>query len=372
MGAFAGPRELLGVRRFVLARSGDASVHMLELFVGAYDSGDDGGLYPLTYSSDKDCWTVGEPDTGIRNVSYAAWNPRHDVYVFAHESSSGKLGCYRRKRNGWQRLHETESGGSAPCFVAIDPDGGSLVVANYESGEVALFPVSADTGCTTQGPVLHRNEGSGPHPDRQAGPHPHCARFAYGRVYSTDLGTDEILVHSAHEAGGSYTALKLPAGQGPRHIVFHPARPLAYLLTELGSTLFTLSVGNDGELAIVHELSTLPSGFQGESLGGHVELNAAGDRLYVTNRGHDSIVVFDTSADHPRMLQSTDTGGASPRHFCLLEEKKRIVIAHEKQGGVTVLALSDDGKLSPARDRIAIPKACFVGRIERPWRAAPT
>lgn len=337
---------------------------MLELLIGTYDSETGGGVYPLTYSPGDDRWAHGEPDADLRNVSYAAWNRRHDVYVFVHESTPGKLGSYRREKGAWRRLHEIASGGSAPCFVDIDPDGGSAVVTNYESGEVALFPITSD-GCITQAPVIHRNEGSGPHPRRQTGPHPHCARFAYGRIFSTDLGTDEILVHATHAAGGSYTALKLPAGQGPRHIVFHPTRPLAYLLTELGSRLFTLSIGTDGRLAQVNDISTLPEGFSGESLGGHIELNTAADRLYVTNRGHDSLAVFDVSSLQPRLMQHAPTGGSSPRHFRLLEGERRVVIAHEKKGGVTVLPLDGDGMVGDVVWSADVPKSVFIGAIGR-------
>lgn len=335
----------------------------MEFLVGAYDSNDGGGLYPLSYSPDDDHWRLGEPDPAIRNVSYVAWNRVHDVYVFVHEGSPGQVSCHRRSDAGWRKLHETPSGGAAPCFVAIDPDGGLAAITNYESGDVALFPISADTGCLADRPVLHHNEGSGPHPRRQTSPHPHCVAFAYGRIYSTDLGADEILVHSPHAAGGSYTALRLPAGQGPRHILFHPVRPLAYLLTELGSMLFTLSVGNDGALAIVNQLSTLPPEFRGDSLGGHIDINAAGDRLYATNRGHDSIAVFDISSTEPQMIQIADTGGASPRHFRLVEDAKRIVIAHEKEGGVTALTFEDDGKVGAVTDQLDVPKAAYIGRI---------
>lgn len=336
---------------------------MIHLFVGAYDGEGSGGIYPLSYHPGQDRWILGKPDDRFRNVSYAKRDPRHDTYIFVHESERGQVGSYRWTDDSWEQLQMMDSKGAAPCFVAMDPAGSLAAITNYASGEVVVFPIDAD-GRLGETPVIHRNEGSGRDPERQSGPHPHCVQFAYGRIYSADLGTDEILVHAQHEAGGSYTALNLPAGQGPRHLVFHPAKPIAFLLSEMGSTLYTLSVGNDGDLNIVHETSTLPAGYKEESLGGHIELNIAGDRLYVTNRGHESIAVFDVSKDEARMLRLTPTGGKSPRHFQLLEDLRQVVVAHEKEGGVSILQLGDDGSVGAIAHQFHVPKACYVGRLE--------
>ena len=66
------------------------------------------------------------------------------------------------------------SGGSAPCHLALHPDGTTLFVANYVSGTVAVFPLDAEGRVTGAEPAqVIQHTGSGPRTDRQEGPHAH-------------------------------------------------------------------------------------------------------------------------------------------------------------------------------------------------------
>jgi 6-phosphogluconolactonase len=333
----------------------------VEFLVGVYDAPKGGGVYPLTWRQEPESWFLGAPVKSLRNASYAMRSPRHRVWYVVDEEA-GRLGCFSCEQGEWRCLSLSATGGTKPCFVSVDPDGGVVAVANYGDGSVAIFSAAAGDGALHQAPVVHRNEGRGPHHQRQKGPHAHCVRFAYGRIYSTDLGTDEILVHSPHGAGGFYTALRLPPGEGPRHIVFHPNLPVAYVLTELGSSLFTLGVETDGRLSELRRCSTLPAGFTGHSLGGHLALGAHG-RLYASNRGDDSIAVFNLDDKGlPELAQIAPAGGKSPRFFLALEAERRFIVAHETTG-IAVLELLPDSRIGAAIATIPLPGAAFIGRI---------
>src|SRR5690606_22562252 len=117
--------------------------------------------------------------------------------------------------------------------------------------------------------------------------------------------------------------------------------------------------------------SSLPADFAGESLGGHLALNAAGDRVYVSNRGHDSIAVFalDASGGEVELLQHIASGGANPRHFVLLEDERLLIAAHEKDGRVEAFEMARDGRLSAFGPGVEIPGACFV--MTDPGRVSP-
>jgi 6-phosphogluconolactonase len=106
--------------------------------------------------------------------------------------------------------------------------------------------------------------------------------------------------------------------------------------------------------------STLPRDFRGESLGGHIALDAAGDRLYVTNRGHDSIATFAVEGDTIHPLQHVSSGGASPRHFLLLEAERMMLVANEEAGNVTGFRIRDDGTLERTALDLAVPGAVFL------------
>ncbi len=66
-----------------------------------------------------------------------------------------------------------------------------LAVANYADGMVALHTLD-DEGLFTGPPLLFPNDGGGPDPERQRGPHAHQATFEAGVLYVTDLGADQI------------------------------------------------------------------------------------------------------------------------------------------------------------------------------------
>src|SRR5690606_17414193 len=118
-------------------------------------------------------------------------------------------------------------------------------------------------------------------------------------IYFTDLGADAIMrlpLTDAGRLGPPHAAYRAPPGSGPRHLLLHPGEPLAVLANELASTLTVLRIAGD-TLEEIARHSLVPPEFAGETLGGHLALARGGERIYATNRGHDSIAVFALSAD---------------------------------------------------------------------------
>ena len=121
----------------------------------------------------------------------------------------------------------------------------------------------------------------------------------------------------------------------------------------------------DGRLEEIQRLSTLPDGYAGESLGGHIAMNAAVTRLYVSNRGHDSLAVFAIADDGQiTLLQHASTHSRSPRHFHLAEAIGRIIVAHQNGNSVVVLALEDDGRIRERKAALPVPQAAFIGALD--------
>lgn len=319
------------------------------LFIGGYG----GGLVPLVRSGGT--WSVGDAVAGTGDASWGIYSRRHGLHYLVREQDQGQIGAWRHDGGQWTCLGEVDSGGGLPCFLSLNADESVLAVANYGTGSIAFLAL--DLHGIPAGLNLFQNNGSGPNADRQEGAHAHCVRFAPdGRVaYSTDLGTDQVFGHPVD--GAPFEAWKAPPGQGPRHILVTPG--LTYLLTEMGSTLFVLRREADGRLSELQRLSTLPPGFTGPSDGGHLELH--GDRLYVTNRGHDSVSVFAIGGDGTlQMIQNIPSGGCSPRHLLLLDDCA--LVAHQQSDSVTVLGLRDDGRLEPPHATLPAEKPAFIFR----------
>lgn len=340
------------------------------LFVGTYAKGGGAGLYPLLQGP-AEAWALGEASPCAPNASFGTYSRRFGLHYLVDEREEGLLRILRGDASGWQPLARLPTHGALPCYVALSPDEGWLIVANYGSGSVVLFRLDAETGLAGDPAVFHENAGHGPVADRQAGPHAHCALFSPdGKwLYQTDLGTDEVLAFAFDGdrglLGDRQLAFGAPAGTGPRHLVFHPTRPVALLVSELASTLTVFDI-EPGLLSQRQSVSTLPADFNGDSLGGHIAVNAAGDRVYVTNRGHDSIATFalDENA-RLTLLGHTPSGGASPRFFLLGEEGRRMLVANEQGDSVTIFDVAADGTLTQC-GAVAVPTPAFMFATAQP------
>lgn len=337
----------------------------MRLHLGTYARNGGAGLHSLSPTADAG-WSVGAAFPGAQNASFGAYSVRHGLYYFVDEQSEGALGIFRDTSAGWQQLARVPTLGAEPCYAALDAEQSCLAVANYGSGSVALFRLDEQTGAPLGSPAVWQNAGGGPNADRQEGPHAHCVCFSRDNrwLYVVDLGADEVLAFEIDSADGPLAprgiAYHAPAGSGPRHLVLHRSLPLALLVSELDSMLTVLEM-TDRRLLARQTLSTLPADFAGGSLGGHLSLNAAGDRVYVTNRGHDSIAVFAWNESGAlELLQHVPSGGASPRSFLLLETERQLLLANEEQSNITAFAVMPDGRLSRLEIDITVPGAVFL------------
>lgn len=337
----------------------------LRVAIGTYRGGGGAGIAALRRAADGR-WRLGESYADAPNASFSVYGARHGLHYIVDEAEAGRVGVHRHADRGWSQLASIEVEGAAPCHIALDPTETLLAVANYGSGSVSLLRLAPDTGLPTGAVQVSANHGSGPNPARQAAPHAHWVGFSPdGRwLYQTDLGTDEILAFAIDPAGSlqpPQRAYRAAPGSGPRHLLLHPRlEHRAYLIGELDNRLSVLD-RSDASFTLRDSVATLPEGWHGESILAHVAINRACDRLYVSNRGHDSIAVFALDdLGTPTLLEHAATGGASPRHFVLLEEAGCVVVAHEKAQTVTTLGIEQDGRLSPTGVSIAVPGAAYA------------
>ncbi len=301
----------------------------------------------------------------LRRVTHGVWNATSKRYYLLNEKDDGQIGLYDPK---WRPKGTASSHGAAPCYVSLNAAQTHLAVANYTSGNIAVYQIGADGGLGE--PVTRQNSGTGPNKERQEGPHAHWVQFSpdQAHIYSIDLGTDQILGYSFDEktgaVGDTFVAFQAPPGSGPRHVAFHPDQKTAFLVTEMGNLALVLKRGEDGKFTAVQTLSTLPADFTAHSQAAHIVLNKAADRLYVSNRGHNSIAVFAVAKDGTlSLLQIASTTGDWPRFFLLLEAQKRVVVAHQNGNDLVVFTLKDDGTLTPRDQRISVSQPVFIGAV---------
>ena len=105
-------------------------------------------------------------------------------------------------------------------------------------------------------------------------------------------------------------------GSGPRHIEFHPDKDIFYVFAELNSTV-TVVKEAEGHLERIQVLSTLPKQ-NIESSGAAIRLSHDAKHLYTSNRGHDSITMFEVLEDGTlQYKQNISSEGEHPRDFAI-------------------------------------------------------
>lgn len=320
----------------------------MDPWIGTYEKAGGAGLVPLD--------SPGDAMGAVRNASFAVASPATGVIYTVNEQDEGEVHAWRHQDGAWTSLGHTPSGGKAPCFLALSPDGTMLAVANYGDGRVGVIDLDRDQGHLLGLTHVMREQGNGPDPERQDGPHAHCVAFTPdgARLLHVDLGLDRIFAWPPDGSGGAECVFEAPPGSGPRHLAFLADGQRALLLTELSARLFLLEW--DGTRFIQRDAKpALPEPFEGENLGGHLAVMEDGSVL-VSNRGHDSVASFAVVDGRLRSMWWEKTGGSSPRHFAAGDGV--LVVAHEKDGIVATLPLP--GAPVTERRRRRVPGAAFV------------
>jgi len=282
------------------------------------------------------------------------------VTVFGINAASGKL----------DQLQQVSSAGAAPAHISIDSSGKYVLVANYDSGNVAVFPIVAD-GKLGQRSGFFQNTGSSVNKERQKSPHAHeiLAIDSDRFVLVPDLGSDELQVFHFDSANGSLTpakpkGFKVTPGSGPRHFAMAPSGKYVYLVNEMASTVMVLKFdAESGKLHHEQTISTLPVGTAVENTTAEIAVDAAGKFLYVSNRGDDSIAVFAIAEKDGKLtfVERVPTGGKEPRHFTFDPTGKWLLAENQESDTITLFAVdAATGKLTKTDEIISVASPVCV------------
>ena len=274
-----------------------------KFYVGTFTSEGAKGIYLCDFDFKTGEIALIRTFIGVDNPNFLKISPdKKYLYVVNRapkeiESTGGYISAYEIGKNGnLNFLNKQLSHGADPCHVDVSPDGKFVAVANYGGGTTALYPVTENGSLLAASSVII-NEGSSINKDRQTKPFAHSIKFSpfENKIFSADLGTDQLNIFELEgdklvQNGQKF--VKLQPGAGPRHFDFHPNGDFIYVISELNSTITTIKrVGDNWQE--VQAVSTLPADFKGTSYCADIHVSADGKYLYGSNRGHNSIAVFE-------------------------------------------------------------------------------
>ena len=285
--------------------------------------------------------------------------------------------------------------GTFPCFLSIDGNGKCLIVANhgsydsimkttrtlngdfevnrvYDDGSVALFPIN-DDGSIMPIADLDVHKGHGSHPFFQQSPHPHAVIFdnSRERAIVCDKGNDTITIYSVDRRKNSLAVrsiYKTKVGMGPRHAVLHPRKPFLFVINEAVSSLTSYHFnGETGGITEINTLPTIPADFTDTNYPADIRIHPNGKFLYGSNRGHDSIVIFqiDQNSGKLTFVGHVLLNAKTPREFNITSSGKHMLVGNQDSDSVSSFAIDpENGSLRLQAITKNIPKPVCIQFLE--------
>jgi 6-phosphogluconolactonase len=245
----------------------------------------------------------------IPNPSYLALDPPLGHLYSVNEMTAGAVSAFViNQANGMLTPLNTlvPTNGQDTTHLSVQPSGQYLFAASYTSGNFQVFRILPDgsIGAMTDN-FQSVGNGTGPNPARQEGPHAHqiITDLDGNHVFGVDLGADKVNLWNLDQGAGTLNPNMVPfagiaSGSGPRHMAFHPDRQHAYVLSELASSVTVFDYDPVRAAFIWQQtISTLPPDFTGTNTTAEIRIHPSGRFLYNTNRGHNSVTMFEIEPD---------------------------------------------------------------------------
>lgn len=322
----------------------------MKVYLGTYTKKESQGIY-----------TVDIHDQNIDSVQLftSIDSPTYLCHVDASMFSvvkEGDQGGIAYLKSG-KLVNQVVEVGAPPCYVSYDEHNQLIYSSNYHGGRINTYALSDDTMHDVQ--KIHFGEGSKAHYIKY---HPQL-----NRVVVCDLGKDQV--HFFEVKPDKQLDLKhtyqTPTGSGPRHAVNHPTQGIVYVFSELSSEIYVLRYEAD-EVNLIQRVSALPEGDHDKKWGAAIRMSRDGRFVYVSNRGHDSMGVFEVNDDYSlSMIQNISCYGVQPRDFNLSLDDSLCLVANHDTNNLTLFARDEkSGRLSLLQKDVWAPEAVCVEFIK--------
>lgn len=312
---------------------------------------------------------------GIRPGYLALSNDKNFLFAVSSENFEGleneqSINAFRinDEVSDLSHVNQQPSRGKNPTHISVNPVYDIVYAANYSSGSVVSYAFD-ENGRLTPPLSSFQHEGSGPNADRQKGPHAHYIHASMNGkyVYSADLGIDKIMIYKQKKNGEitpneKQEFLQLEPGSGPRHMAFHTNGEWAFILTELSNEVVACKINNEnGSLEIIDKKSTLDEEPSVYTKAAAIRIHPSGKYLYASNRGVNSIAVFEIMDDGRLKSMGNyfeDIGVV--RDFNISPSGKYLIAGNQDQNEIVLLKINEDGSLQSTGKTLPVSQPSCV------------
>lgn len=334
-------------------------------FIGTYSKGE-GDIFTLWLNRERGELRVGSIYTGCTAPSFLALCG-DCLYSVSERSDGGAVASYHAETDG--TLTPTallDAPYPALCHVCVWPKHNAVSFASY-SGGGALTCATDESGVLTAVTQWLPNTGHSINPVRQGQAHVHSltADAAGHFLIEADLGIDQLRIFKANDGLLlPHADIPIPAGEGPRHFVFHPNGRYAYLVTELLCRVLLFDYdAEEGMLTLRGAYDLLDGSEPENSTAADIHLTPDAKYLYASVRGVPHLIRFTVNDDGTLSGRTfTPCGASAVRNFCIETNGAYLLVADQNADEVRLFAIHPEtGDLGECLSTVRIPSpVCII------------
>jgi 6-phosphogluconolactonase len=332
----------------------------MKIYIGTYTDGGTcfagacgDGIMSCQFDSQSGCFSQLNRSAAVENPSWLhlADDGKHLFAVSELFESSGEVHGFDVDGVGDLIHSSTQSShGLATCHLTTTEN--HLYAASYLDGRLS--------SCARQGGQIEealeviQYAGTGPNGERQECAHAHQAVLSPdGRwLYVCDLGSDCIRLHTLRAGIPVHLGdIDLAPGSGPRHLVFHASRPLAWVVCELIPRIVTLVWdATSGELRPLHSIDLdIDPECKGIGATAAIRLHPSGRVLGISERATHSICLFSVGESGELTFQQRiQSQEQTPRDFAFTPDGRWLIAAYQDTHALVSFGISADLKVASA------------------------
>lgn len=327
-----------------LAFPGSVLAETFFLYAGSYTSGTSKGIYAWQFDSQDGSLKPLGLEAATSQPAYVWPSPDGKTLYAVNWEDEGGVSAFRidRRTGALSLLDKVSAAGRKPNQIMLHPSGKLAVSVNYTTGNVVAYKVRAD-GSLSDAFWTDQHVGQ-PLSPKQSGPKAHGVAFSPDGqfMYVADLGLDRVYGYRVDADRATITPgappfTSIEAGAGPRRMQMSTNGKFLYVNHETDSQVSVFAVSGT-DLKEVQRLSTIPPGFTGPNTTAEIILSPDGRYLYVSNRGSDSIAIFnvDQATGNLTTQGFVAAGGRTPRNLRLDPTAGYLFSSNEDGGTITV------------------------------------
>ncbi|CAL4321903.1 beta-propeller fold lactonase family protein [Buchnera aphidicola] len=231
---------------------------------------------------------------------------------------------------------------ASPNHIASDDDYNFLFISSYKYGCLVVVPLD---NFYIPGKFIQKIS-------NLDGCHFSHLNLFTNSLFVTALLKDKIYLYPFKKNQGlkekSLHYIKINKNSGPRHMVFHNKKKMAYSINELNSTVNVWELNKDiKKIKCVQNIDSLPKNYTGSRWASEIRLNSTNNFLYTSDRSKNIISLFSVEKETSllKLKKHFDTE-EQPRSFNIDEKNKKLIVVGQKSNCMSIYTiLSDTGYL---------------------------